>query len=364
MIGEDIITSIPMSIIVAIGNKSVTPTQTMISFDSSAFLPPLELIRMQYTPCYYGICVESASGIQSVEFLTECTYLDTIEWGALANKQPNDHPIQYFETLEYNGPASGAPFTENKGIPPFKLVSKGWVIEGSIDALNKLEIKYGDNVYLSMKRGMLSALAKRIGPSLLYVPFNSVAPMLNPSLKTFTGGLLNNSQDGNQLQYTIAFSEPQTGYKIHSLGSNKLRVGNGKGHILHASLMYTGYRYPHTSVTYAGQDIWDDGGERAVNPEKGECPISYETIGPGCVYAECAECKVCFLQAMLKRCFDVAKKSNCPMCREPATRWRCYRVPGGPGPATAPVLVSAAGPVDKQPVLGSAARQSGNCVIC
>jgi hypothetical protein len=250
----------------------------------------------------------------------------------MAQHQNIRDPVQYFQTLNCINHQGNTDYSINLTL--LDGISKGYVLEGPIDTLEELSLHFNHMEAYKLNQATLSVLGRRLGPNLLYIPFNQDIPLEMNEFQAYQGALNHNRIDNIRMRIKQSQATEQC-FTIHSLCLNRILYLGGMAGA--ATTPFFEQTYDVTTPipvvnpvirapTQTATPTWTNE-NKVINPDKSTCPINYEEITEGMQYCECSKCKNCFIKDALARHFEAGTTPSarkCPICRDPWTNWVIY----------------------------------------
>ena len=306
------ILSVPADLVVALGTVDYVGTRLTIRFDFNMFFDRIKLINIGWRArLSVSLYTLSLNYVTNVSFLVRGARHDAVERRQLATDDINNNaPIQQIEhqTLQSLVPAQHFTFEYTLG-----RVSKGFFIEGNLQDISSARFTMSNGQELwNYYATELSTIGRNIGGKYLFVPFNDQADLRSNTAYSFVGGFA--SLDPVQL--TVTYNTMRRRASAHALLANMLMYRGG--------VAYLASEIPDVIINQPQPNPWTRT-ERALDPERNMCPISYETItGEFC---ECEQCHHAFTATAFQTYAETRHTLICPMCRAPWTALVIYTQP-------------------------------------
>jgi len=317
IIGNSIIFELNRTILeIASGNSTYESGISTWPINLSRFIPDLDIIRI----CYHITRIKfkfSEELEQAPTILIKCQYLHKQERSEIAKQKIIAKHIRQVNTLNVNYAASSSVNIKLRT----EGVTTGFFLEGAIQQLDKIELYFNNNIYISLRKPYFRTVCKQMSQNVLWMPFN---PQTDPWLSNDYSGSINFSSIDN-INLKLLFTAPQSNIIIHTVNANIFRTQCGLGELQHiydtAQATVVVPIFP-TTTSLTSLPIWQTANKK-IESDRLMCPITYEEIQPSDTYCHCTTCKTNFNENSLKQSFSIGKP-ECPLCRTPWSNWIIY----------------------------------------
>lgn len=301
------ILSIPAALVTALGTVDYVGTRLTIRCDFSMFFDRIKLINIA---AGYRLSISlytlSLNHVVNVSFLVRGTHHDTEERRAFITDPNNVTPLQQIDHQTVQSIVPAQHFTFEYVLD---RLTKGFFIEGNLQDISsaRFTMSNGQDLW-HYYATELSTIGRSLGGKYLFVPFNDQTDLRSNTAYSFVGGFAS----PDPVQLTVTYNTMRSRASAHALIANTLRYQGGTVGLTH------GYQRP------APVTVWTHA-ERALNPERSTCPISYETITGD--FCECDQCHHAFTVTAFHTYAETRHPLICPMCRAPWTARVIYTQP-------------------------------------
>jgi hypothetical protein len=293
------------------------------------YMKDIPLICLAFHATYFQVQVNSNANIREISVCSIYRFLDTVQRREMAQQQNIRDPVQYFQTLKCINHQRNTDYSIDMTL--LDGISKGYVLEGPIDTLEKLTLYFNNIEMYKLNQATLSVLGRRLGPNLLYIPFNQDIALETNTFEAYQGAVNHARIDNIRLKIKQSQATENT-FTIHSLCLNLICYNTGMAGPATTPIFENTYDFataPFPVVRAPAQivDIRWINENKVINPEKATCPINYEEITQGMQYCECSKCKNCYIKDALARHFEgktTPSARKCPMCRETWSNYVIY----------------------------------------
>lgn len=333
-IGGQKMMNVPFSIFKALSKETVVGSKRIYTFDFNMYMKDIALICLAFHEVRFQVQVNSNENIRGISVCSVYRHLDTVPRREMAQQQNIRDPVQYFQTLKCINRQGNTEYSIEL-TTLFDGISKGYVLEGPIDTLEEISLHFNHMEAYKLNQATLSVLGRRLGPNLLYIPFNQDVPLETNTFEAYQGALNHVRVDNIRMGIKQSQATEQC-FTIHNLCLNLIRYNTGMAGAVNIPIFERTYDVtaeppaPIPVVIAPGGPIvpitWTNE-NKVINPEKATCPINYEEITEGMQYCECLKCKNCYIKDALARHFEgktTPASRKCPMCREQWSNWVIY----------------------------------------
>ena len=374
----NIILQIPFQLFEALAILKVTGNVKVYRFNFRGFMQPIPVVGAELEVFAIQAAAESTANIRRLNFLCEYKYIGSAERIRLT-EAPASIPRQVFQSRTFANPSNNLHICLL--LNGFQGNSKGYILEGPIDSITKLECYLSSHIRHSYTSDMFEFVSKRINTNLLYVPFDPTAADRvcgDIGLDThfgFNGCLDYDRIDSVKLH--LETNAPAASFTVHSLSYSKIEIERQQlrpnviqfqleprdaTQVVDSPALPPPERrmvpFPPSLVnTPIGTTILrnlqiDEAGvvrenvtnhsalngsrrwgrwrreHRPIDPERSHCAIEQAQIGPGNTYCNCTDCSNNFTATSLQNYFAHQERHHgdkrCPTCRANWSNWVIY----------------------------------------
>lgn len=372
---------IPFTLFEAMGKLTVTGNVKVYSFNFEIFLPPIPLVSITRENIVMQVAVENNANIRRLNFVYKSNYLA----GSEREQRRNNHRSLTTQLIQ------SRVFTNTHNLTKmcmdfvgFYGNSKGFILEGPIDTITKLEFYLSNHCRFNYTPDIFHLVTHRINTNLLYVPFSPInANRLNTSIELDShlgvSGFLNYSRISN-VKMHLETSEPAA-FTVHSLIQEKFEITSNqlvlpsirfqleprnasaaedspvrpplsesphemwsqadnfalttiRGLLNEAGLRPSGTYVTENGIVHdlSGAQMSQDNTwrhtSRPIDPERAICAIEQSEIAANATYCHCISCNNNFSAPALQNYFRhqeiTGGQKRCPTCRTSWTNWVVY----------------------------------------
>jgi hypothetical protein len=271
--------------------------------------------------------------------MTQNDYYDTDRRREMARNQRLFCPVQYIKTQTLVDPAHTSSFTFQLQM---RTLMKGFFLEGRIQDISGVEVRLENNTQvLRYNQQELRIVGQAVREDYVFIPFRRGTAYSDPRTESYVGSLY----DEGLVSVKMTYHAPRYSSTIHALLGNKVGYLGGMcgfQFVIRPDLILS--RQAPTTTDLASQILEDFPGliqimetitsgpqptwttaNRALNPERSTCPITYEPITGD--FCECDQCHHAFDATAFQNYANSRSPVSCPTCRTSWTTFTIYQQP-------------------------------------